>query len=104
MCHPVVVKIDDINIDKGNREKLQKHGVSLEEIIEFFSAEFYVLRDEGHSEKESRFIGFSEVRGRSIFVAFTIRTKNGKLVFRPISARFAHKREVEKLYEKINRE
>lgn len=99
-----MVKIDSINIDKGNRDKLQKHGVSLEEIIAFFSEEFYVLHDEEHSEKESRFIGFSEVRGRNIFVAFTIRSKKGKLVFRPISARFAHKKEVEKLHEKINRE
>lgn len=84
ICYSFNVKIDGVDIDKGNKEKLLKHVVSLEEIILFFSEKFYVLKDKNHSIEESRFIGFSELNGRS--------------------TRYAHKKEIEKLYEKIQSE
>jgi uncharacterized DUF497 family protein len=49
-----------------------------------------------------RFIAFAQVNGRNVFIAFSIRAIDGVLNFRPISVRFAHDDEMEKLYEKIN--
>jgi len=96
------VKIHGLNLDDGNLKKLQKHGVSIEIIKKFFSQEFLVLNDPKHSEKETRYIAFAQVNGRNVFVAFSIRAIEGALNFRPISARFAHDDEMEKLYEKIS--
>ena len=53
-----------------------------------------------HSKSEERFkaIGQSE-DGRWIFVVFTLRTRSGRKLVRPISARYLHKKEVDH-YEK----
>jgi len=83
-------------------KKPQKHGVSLEIIKKFFLQEFLVLNDPKHSDKESRYIAFAQVNDRNVFIAFSVRAIGGILKFRPISARFAHDDEMEKLYEKIS--
>jgi len=80
----------------GNRDKCQKHGVSVEEIE-------YVLRSEDsltiddiqHSEIEKRYIIFGRTaEKRWVFVAYTFRAAKGIILIRPISARYMHDREV----------
>src|ERR1700678_1047987 len=84
----------------GNRSKCQKHGVSQAAIESVFRSSIAVLPDPLHSKSEVRFqaIGKSD-EGRWIFLVFTLRTRRGTRLVRPISARFMHKNEVEH-YEK----
>ena len=88
--------------DEGNRAKCQKHGVSLAEIETLFSGSIAVRPDPLHSASETRFLGIGRtVQGRHLFVAFTIRQRDGASYIRPISARYMHAKEVE-AYEKAN--
>lgn len=86
--------------DGGNRSKCQEHGVSQAAIEFMFRRSIAVLPDPLHSKTEERFkaIGKSD-DGRWIFIVFTLRTRRGKRLVRPISARFMHEKEVEH-YEK----
>jgi uncharacterized DUF497 family protein len=87
--------------DRGNRDKCQKHGVTLAEIEEIFTGPVSIYPDPDHSKAESRFLGIGQLpgNGRYIFAAFTIRQRDGKSYLRPISARYMHRREIEH-YEK----
>ncbi len=82
--------------DSGNRSKCRKHGVSQTAVESVFSRSIAVSPDPRHSKSEERFkaIGRSD-DGRWIFVVFTLRTRRGKRLIRPISARYMHKKEVE---------
>ena len=86
--------------DTGNIAKCQTHGLSLTEIESVFSARVLILNDEGNSEEEPRFraIGVT-ASGRRAFIVFT---RRGKWI-RPISARYMHKKEINR-YEKDNSE
>ena len=80
--------------DAGNRNKCRKHGVSLADIEAFFRGQIGV-HPARISNKEERFIAIgSTAEGRHILVVFTLRTRNGKTLIRPISARYMHRREV----------
>ena len=94
------MEIAGFDWDDGNRSKCQKHGVSQAAIESVFRSPIAVLPDPLHSKSEERFkaIGRSDA-GRLIFFVFTLRTRRGKRLVRPISARFMHKKEVEH-YEK----
>ncbi len=86
--------------DEGNRSKCQKHGVSPAVIEDIFRRPIAVLPDPLHSKSEERFKAIGRTgEGRGIFVVFTFRTRRGKRLIRPISARRMHKREM-KHYEK----
>jgi hypothetical protein len=86
----------DFDWDGGNREKCRRHGVSIEEIEALLSESPRVAPDQRHSQREERFIAVGRnARGRPIFVAFTVRWKNGERLIRPISARYMHKKEAE---------
>jgi uncharacterized DUF497 family protein len=55
-----------------------------------------------HSQAEERFLAIGKgKRGRTIFLAFTVRTRNGQNHIRPISARYMHRKEIDR-YEKEN--
>jgi len=59
-----------------------------------------VFPDPTHSQGEDRFIGIGKTtQGRSVFIAFTLRTHSDDALIRPISARYMHQKEVEH-YEK----
>jgi len=94
------MQIAGFDWDDGNRSKCQEHGISETAIESMFRSSIAVLPDPLHSKSEERFkaIGKSEA-GRWIFVVFTLRTRRGKRLVRPISARFMHRKEVEH-YEK----
>src|SRR5260370_38675745 len=79
--------------DEGNRSKCQRHGVSPAAIEAIFRSPIAVLPDPLHSKSEQRFmaIGRSDA-GRGIFVVFTLRTRRGKGLIRPLSAASMHQK------------
>lgn len=83
--------------DAGNLVKCQKHGVSVSEIESLFESDPYVGRDESHSVEEDRYVAIGRNHvGRPIFVIFTLRPDvEGQLV-RPVSARYMHRKEIER--------
>jgi uncharacterized DUF497 family protein len=86
--------------DEGNQEKCQKHGVSLEEVELLFQGQVWVAPDLKHSQLEDRFLALgTSIKGMPIFVAFTFRRKDGQNFIRPISARYMHKKEVQRYEE-----
>lgn len=82
--------------DAGNRDKCQKHGVSIAEIEALLRGTPRIAPALKHRAKEERFlaVGRNET-GRPLFVVFTLRTKNGERLIRPLSARYMHKEEIE---------
>ncbi len=86
--------------DEGNRAKCEKHGLSAQDIESLFQKSISVFPDPEHSDEEQRFIGIGTTdKRRSVFVVFTLRTRNGTALIRPISARYMHKKEIDH-YEK----
>lgn len=94
--------ISGFDWDDGNREKCQKHGVSIAEIEGLLQRPLMVLPDPAHSLSEERScaIGRTE-RGRHVFLVFTVRSRGSERLIRPISARFMHRKEIES-FEKEN--
>jgi uncharacterized DUF497 family protein len=91
----------DFDWDGGNREKCRRHGMSIPE-IEYVLAhsETYIMPDRRNSEYEPRFIAIGRTAAaRYAFVAFTPRQRDQGIVWRPISARYMHRKEIAK-YEK----
>jgi uncharacterized DUF497 family protein len=89
------MKFAGFDWDAGNIEKCQKHGVSIEEIEWVLRHPFAYIKDVLHSDVEDRLnaIG-STLEGRSLFVVFTVRVRNGLNYVRPISARYMHRKEM----------
>lgn len=86
--------------DDGNRGKCRKHGLSVAEIEGLFAGELTVFPGDARSSDEPRLKAVGTTReGRHVFVVFTLRSRGGRLLIRPISARYMHKREVDH-YEK----
>ena len=94
------MEFDGFDWDGGNREKCQKHGVSIAEIESVFSRRVLIVDDPDNSEQEPRYraIGTTSA-GRTAFVVFT---RRGSLI-RPVSARYMHRKEIDR-YEKDNSE
>ena len=86
--------------DAGNRDKCQKHGVSIAIIESLFYRPIAVFPDPAHSEREERFkaIGRTE-EGRGVLIVFTLRLRDGETLIRPVSARHMRRKESE-YYEK----
>ena len=88
--------------DTGNRAKCHMHGVSVAEVEGLFSRPLLIVPDARHSETEERLWGIGKTAsGRSVFLVFTIRERGGKRLFRLVSARYMHRKEV-KNYEEDN--
>lgn len=88
--------------DASNREKCQKHGVSVAEVEGLFSRPLLIIPDASHSKSEERLRAIGKTAsGRPVFLVFTIRVRAGKRVIRPVSARYMHKEEV-RHYEQEN--
>jgi hypothetical protein len=89
--------------DDGNREKCQKHGVSIAEIESLFDVLPILRSDMEHSPAETRIRAVGRARsGRHVFLVFTIRSRLGHRLIRPISARYMHRKEVRR-YEEAER-
>ena len=85
----------DPNKDQANQ---QKHGLSFGEATELFTSDhdYLEIYDEGHSDKEDRFIAIGAIRVGVVVVAFTEVQED---VIRIVSARKATKKEVGLLYQ-----
>ncbi|MGZ3787686.1 MAG: BrnT family toxin [Bacteriovorax sp.] len=95
------MKIEDFDWNHGNSEKVKKHGISSHDIEDFFAnCDPLIYADQSNSLIESRFIAFDKYKNRNIYVVFTFRAIDGQLKIRVISARYAHKKETRKFYEK----
>jgi uncharacterized DUF497 family protein len=67
------MEFDGFDWDWGNREKCQKHGVSIRQIEELFRGFALVGPDAWHSAAEERFRAIGRTANqRGIFVAFTL--------------------------------
>jgi uncharacterized protein len=88
--------------DEANREKCQRHGVSIAEIEGLFTRPHTIRVDVEHSLAEERLkaIGRTDT-GRFDFLVFTRRERQGTVYIRPISARYMHRREI-RHYEEEN--
>ena len=90
------MQVSEFDWDDGNRSKCEQHGVGLAEIEALFARAPRVAPDVAHSDQEARYIAVGRSgAGRPMFVAFTLREKDARLLIRPISARFMHKKERE---------
>ena len=96
-----MAKLYAFDWDAGNLAKCQKHGVSAAEIEALFATDPRVGRDEKHSEAEDRHVAIGRNRaGRSIFVVFTFRSIGTREFLRPVSARYMHRKEIERYEQK----
>jgi uncharacterized DUF497 family protein len=97
----VILHFDEYDWDDGNLEKnLKSHGISHKAIESFFQRHFDYSDSPKHSQRERRLIAIgSDDKGHAMMVVFTMRTKAGKHLLRPISARLMHVKEVQD-YEK----
>src|SRR3989344_1100941 len=89
--------------DKANTINCDKHGVTIAEVEFLFMHTPALYPDLKHSEEESRYFAVGRnSEGRSVLVVFTYRQREGRLIIRPISARYMHRREVKRFeaYEK----
>jgi uncharacterized DUF497 family protein len=92
--------VDGFDWDRGNRNKCQKHGVSIAVIESLFHGPIAVLPDPEHSAREERFKAIGRADdGRGVLIAFTLREHDGETLIRPISARYMRRKETE-YYEK----
>lgn len=89
-----------IDWDEGNWPKCGTHGVSKAEIEAVLANNPSIVEDPEHSKTEERFraVGIAP-EGRHVFIVFTRRWKADEVLYRPISARYMHRDEVE-FYEK----
>ena len=84
-----------IEWDHGNRDKCEKHGVSIDEIEYALREQPYVVEDPVHSANEQRFRAIGQSRtGRRIFIVLTVRPRGVQFLARPISAGYMHSKEV----------
>jgi uncharacterized DUF497 family protein len=92
--------ISGFDRDAGNRQKCQKHGVTVAEIEAILSNNPTIAPDIKHAGSEDRFIAVGRNNiGRPIFIAFTFRIRLGQQLYRPVSARYMHTKEAAQ-YEK----
>jgi len=80
--------------DSGNWPKCGKHGVTKEEIEEFFQCAPSVMSDPHPDEPRMRAIGKTRT-GRYLFLVYMLRSIGGQTFIRPVSARYMHQREID---------
>jgi uncharacterized DUF497 family protein len=72
--------------------------VSIREIESaLVSKSLVIMPDMKHSKDEGRYFAICQtVQGRDIFMVFTFRMVAGRKLLRPITARYMHRKEVER--------
>jgi uncharacterized protein len=90
--------------DAGNTDKCCRHGLSTVDIEHVVAhQESLIVPDVRNSATEPRFIAVGRtIQGRYAFVVFTPRTKDGETYARPISARYMHRKEIERYAQEIS--
>jgi uncharacterized DUF497 family protein len=92
------MKITGFDWDDGNWLKCGRHGVAHQEIEYILMHDPTVMPDPNPDDPRMRAIGKTEV-GRYVFLVFALRKVGNHTKIRPISARYRHKKEIER-YEK----
>jgi uncharacterized protein len=80
--------------DDGNWPKCGKHGVSQIEIEQVAKNQPATMADPHPGEARMRAIGKTDA-GRYVFLVFVLRETGEGLLFRPISARYMHQKEID---------
>jgi len=96
------MNIKGIDWDDGNTRHCQEHGVSIDEIEHVLQTMAFRIPDPYPNEPRYRTAAETE-QGRHVFLVFMYREKEDGLYLRPISARYMHKKEIEK-YEEIKKQ
>ena len=92
--------IEGFDWDAGNLAKCTRHGLSREAVESVFKGVFLQIDDSEHSAVETRFQAIGRTGdGRLAFVAFTFRSRQARTLVRPISARYMHRKEIDR-YER----
>ncbi|MGA2599043.1 MAG: BrnT family toxin [Bryobacteraceae bacterium] len=96
------LRVSGFDWDHGNRTKCQEHGVTIAQIEALFQHSPRIAPDLKHMTDEDRLIAVGKNRRMAAFVcrlhnfvASTIRTKDGRRLIRPVSARYMHAKEIE---------
>jgi uncharacterized DUF497 family protein len=91
--------------DNANYSKCQEHGVSVAEVEHVLThAATLIMPDLKNSRAEPRFLAIGRTaEGRYAFVVFTPRQTGGRILLRPISARYMHRKEIKKYEQEIAR-
>jgi uncharacterized DUF497 family protein len=75
--------VDGFDWDEGNSIKCESHGVSILEIEALFRGQLRVAPDMTHSTEEERRIAIGRNQeGRPLFIAFTLRERDGRRLIR----------------------
>ena len=91
------MEIHGFDWDLGNKDKCQSHGVTLDDIEMLFSFPHVITPDAKHSDTEDRYLAIGRRRSdRPLFVVFTTRHDEERLLVRPISARYMHAKELKR--------
>lgn len=89
------VAFEGFDWDEGNRAKCIKHGMSLFEIQTLLLGSPILIDDLDHSSEEIRLKAVDRLpNGRLAMVVFTLRSREGRRLARPISARYMHDKEI----------
>jgi uncharacterized DUF497 family protein len=91
--------------DKANLSKCQEHGVSSAEVEHVLAhAATLIVPDLKNSRSEPRYLAIGRTEaGRYAFVVFTPRQTGSRILLRPISARYMHRKEIKKYEQEIAR-
>jgi uncharacterized protein len=91
------MQFDGYDWDDGNWPKCAKHGVSKADIEFILISGPIVLPDRTYVGDEFRYnaVGTTHA-GRHIFVVFTLRQYGADALIRPLSARYMHKKEIDR--------
>ncbi len=87
--------------DQGNIEKVQKHGLRIDEIEELMLSGPDTFKDIRHSNEEMRFIALDHFRERVVLMVFVFRESLESTKLRIISARYASEKERKTYEEKL---
>ena len=99
------MKVSGFNWDSGNVGKCNKHGISCAAIEDLFYREIWIGPDLKHSKQEERYLAIGRAaNGRPVIVAFALRENSGECFIRPISARYMHKKELERYEETFTKD
>jgi len=91
----MTLKVSGFDWDAGNWPKCAKHGLSKREVEEVFESVPAVMADPHPDELRMRAIGKTKA-GRYVFLVFMLRVFDGLTYIRPISARYMHRKEIDR--------
>lgn len=87
--------VEGVEWDDGNWPKCGQHGVTKDEIEYVLEHATFRIPDPNPNEHRFRTAGRT-ASGRHVFLVFTYRDRDTGIFIRPISARYMHRKEIER--------